>query len=105
MAFRNVKKPGVSVMRRSPCRGRDKTHLQHVATAGAINLLRTVHWLRGGLKAETRIFSFRCTRSLILNMPTASEIWRFTFEALANDGRNCYHVLANDGRRCFSKAF
>jgi transposase len=42
-------------MRRSRYCGRDKTHLQHVATAAAINLLRAIHWLRGGLKAETRI--------------------------------------------------
>jgi transposase len=45
-------------MRRSRYRGRDKTHLHHVATAGAINLLRAVHWLTGGLKAETRTSSF-----------------------------------------------
>jgi transposase len=45
-------------MRRSRYRGRDKTHLQHVATASAINLLRAVNWLSGALKAETRISSF-----------------------------------------------
>ena len=45
-------------MRRSRYCGRDKTHLQHVATAAAINLLRAVNWLRGVLKAETRLSSF-----------------------------------------------
>ena len=45
-------------MRRSRYRGRDKTHLQHVATASAINLSRAVNWLRGELKAETRISTF-----------------------------------------------
>jgi transposase len=45
-------------MRRSRYRGRDKTHLQHVATAGAINVLRAVNWLRGQPKAETRISTF-----------------------------------------------
>lgn len=45
-------------MRRTRYRGRDKTHLQHVATAGAINLFRAINWLRGELKAETRISTF-----------------------------------------------
>jgi transposase len=45
-------------MRRSRYRGRDKTHLQHVATAGAINLFRAINWLRGERKAETRISTF-----------------------------------------------
>jgi hypothetical protein len=29
-----------------------------VATAGAINLFRAINWLRGELKAETRISTF-----------------------------------------------
>jgi transposase len=45
-------------MRRARYRGRDKTHLQHVATAAAINLFRAVNWLRGEPKAETRISTF-----------------------------------------------
>jgi transposase len=45
-------------MRRSRYRGQDKTHLQHVATAGAVNVMRAVNWLRGGRKAETRISTF-----------------------------------------------
>jgi len=45
-------------MRRSRYRGQDKAHVQHVATASAINLLRAVNWLRGVLKAETRISPF-----------------------------------------------
>ena len=45
-------------MRRSRYCGQEKTHLQHVATAVAINLLRAVNWLRGMLKADTRISTF-----------------------------------------------
>jgi len=45
-------------MRRTRYRGQDKTHLQNVATASAINLLRAVNWLIGQPKAETRISSF-----------------------------------------------
>jgi hypothetical protein len=33
-------------------------HLQNVATASAINLLRAFHWLMGKPKAETRVSSF-----------------------------------------------
>jgi transposase len=32
-------------MRRTRYRGLDKTHLQHIATAAAINLQRLVDWL------------------------------------------------------------
>ncbi|WP_119072069.1 IS1182 family transposase [Aggregatilinea lenta] len=49
---------GTLGMRRNRYCGQGKTHLQHVATAAAINLLRAVNWLRGALKAETRISSF-----------------------------------------------
>jgi transposase len=45
-------------MRRTRYRGQDKTHLQNVATASAINLLRAVNWLMGKPKAKTRISSF-----------------------------------------------
>jgi transposase len=49
---------GTLGMRRNRYRGQSKTHLQHVATASAINLLRALNWLRGALKAETHISSF-----------------------------------------------
>jgi transposase len=45
-------------MRRTRYRGQDKTHLQNVATASAVNLLRAVNWLNGKPKAKTRISSF-----------------------------------------------
>ena len=41
-------------MRRSRYRGLDKTHLQHVAIASAINLDRLVAWLDGRPRALTR---------------------------------------------------
>ena len=40
-------------MRRTRYRGRAKTHLQHVATAAAINLKRALAWLGGESKAGT----------------------------------------------------
>lgn len=49
---------GTLGLRRNRYRGQSKTHLQHVATAAAINLLRAVNWLRGVPKAATRISSF-----------------------------------------------
>jgi transposase len=45
-------------MRRSRYRGIDKTHLQHVATATAVNLKRTASWLLGYATAETRVTRF-----------------------------------------------
>ncbi len=45
-------------MRRTRYRGKDKTHLQNVATASAINLFRAVNWPTGEPKAETRLSSF-----------------------------------------------
>lgn len=39
-------------MRRTRYRGQDKTHLQKVATASAINLLRALNWLIGQPKAK-----------------------------------------------------
>jgi transposase len=45
-------------MRRTRYRGQDKTHLQNIATASAINLLRAVNWLVGKPKAETRVSPF-----------------------------------------------
>ena len=44
--------------RRSRYRGMQKTHLQHLATAAAINLLRTVNWLREIPKHKTPVSQF-----------------------------------------------
>ena len=35
-----------------------KTHLQHVATAAALNLVRSMAWLRGVPRAQTRRSTF-----------------------------------------------
>lgn len=45
-------------MRRCRYRGLDKTHLQHVATATAVNLKRAVNWLLGYATAETHVTRF-----------------------------------------------
>lgn len=47
---------GVRALGLRRCRylGEKKTHLQHVATAGAINLLRLAAWLAGETPAQTR---------------------------------------------------
>jgi transposase len=45
-------------LRRSRYRGEAKTHLQHVLTAAAINLVRIYHWLTGTPIAKTRQSSF-----------------------------------------------
>lgn len=45
-------------MRRSRYRGVAKTHLQHVLTATAVNLVRIAAWLRGEPLAQTRISRF-----------------------------------------------
>jgi transposase len=39
-------------------RGLEKTHLQHLATAAAINVTRTVNWLRGDLPVTSKISPF-----------------------------------------------
>jgi transposase len=39
--------------RRSRYRGIDKTHLQHLGVAAAINLLRVVNWLNEIPRAQT----------------------------------------------------
>ena len=41
-------------LRRSRYFGQAKTHLQHVATAAAMNLVRLVHWILGDTPARTR---------------------------------------------------
>ena len=46
-------------MRRSRYSGLPKTHLQHTATAAAINLLRIAAWLDGDTLAPTRISAFQ----------------------------------------------
>ena len=45
-------------MRRSRYRGLDKTHLQHVAIAAAINIDRLVAWFDGRPLAKTRVSRF-----------------------------------------------
>lgn len=45
-------------LRRSRYVGRAKTHLQHVATAAAINILRVVGWLAEAPREGTRMSSF-----------------------------------------------
>ena len=45
-------------MRRSRYRGHSKTHLQHLATATAMNLKRAANWLLGYSTAETRVTRF-----------------------------------------------
>jgi transposase len=51
---------GVRVMglRRSRYIGLEKTHLQHVATAAAMNFVRLFHWLSGEPHAQTRCSAF-----------------------------------------------
>ncbi len=47
---------GVRMMglRRSRYIGQERTHLQHVATAAAINIVRLMRWLNGEPHAQTR---------------------------------------------------
>ena len=45
-------------MRRSRYRGLDKTHLQNVFTAAAMNLTRAVNWLAETPRSETRVARF-----------------------------------------------
>ena len=45
-------------MRRTRYRGREKTHLQHVATAAAVNLKRALAWLDGAPRSGTRVSHF-----------------------------------------------
>jgi transposase len=51
---------GVRVMglRRSRYIGQEKTHLQHVATAAALNLVRSLAWFNGVPRAQTRCSPF-----------------------------------------------
>lgn len=45
-------------LRRARYRGRAKTHLQHVATAVAVNVRRMTDWLNGVPRAQTRCTHF-----------------------------------------------
>jgi len=45
-------------MRRSRYIGQEKTHLQHVATAAALNLVRSLAWFDGVPRAQTRRSAF-----------------------------------------------
>ena len=47
-------------LRRSRYIGQEKTHLQHIATAAALNLVRSLAWERGVPRAQTRCSSFAC---------------------------------------------
>lgn len=49
---------GAHELRRSRYRGQEKTALQHVATAAAINVQRVTDWLAGVPIAKTRVSSF-----------------------------------------------
>jgi transposase len=51
---------GVRVMglRRSRYIGQEKTHLQHVATAAALNMVRSMAWFNGLPRAQTRRSAF-----------------------------------------------
>jgi transposase len=49
---------GALGMRRTRYIGLAKTHLQHVATAAAMNLARLFAWLQGKPRAKTRISPF-----------------------------------------------
>ncbi len=53
---------GVRTMgfRRSRYIGQEKTHLQHIATAAALNLVRCLAWFNGVPRAQTRRSSFAC---------------------------------------------
>ena len=45
-------------LRRSRYIGQEKTHLQHVATAAALNIVRCMAWVNGLPRAQTRRSTF-----------------------------------------------
>jgi hypothetical protein len=45
-------------LRRSRYIGEEKTHLQHVATAAALNVVRSMVWFDGLPRAQTRRSAF-----------------------------------------------
>ena len=55
-------------LRRSRYIGQERTHLQHVATAAAINVVRLIRWLGGVPHAKTRQSPFAQ-----LHRPAASQ--------------------------------
>jgi transposase len=50
-------------LRRSRYIGEAKTHLQHILTAGAINLVRFASWMAGVPHAKTRISRFAALKT------------------------------------------
>ena len=48
----------VTGLRRSRYRGLARTHLQHLASAAALNIIRSVAWLRGERPADTPVLPF-----------------------------------------------
>ncbi len=50
-------------MRRTRYRGINQTHLQHVATATAVNLKRATNWLMGYATAQSRVTRFAALAS------------------------------------------
>ena len=50
-------------LRQARYRGLAKTHLQHLLTAAAMNVVRIVAWLKGGQPAQTRISRFAALAS------------------------------------------
>ncbi|TMD79687.1 MAG: hypothetical protein E6I97_04125 [Chloroflexi bacterium] len=45
-------------LRRSRSIGQERTHLQHLAMAAAMNIVRLMRWLDGKPHAQTRRFAF-----------------------------------------------
>jgi transposase len=45
-------------LRRSRYIGQEKTHLQHIATAAALNVVRSMAWFDGHPRAQTRRSAF-----------------------------------------------
>src|SRR5260370_34784282 len=69
---------GVRVMglRRSRYIGQEKTHLQHVATAAALNIVRSMVWLSGIPRAQTRRSAFvRLYDAASTASPAVSILW------------------------------
>lgn len=46
-------------LRRSRYIGLSKTHLSHVATAAAVNVIQLMSWLRGEVPEQTRVSPFK----------------------------------------------
>lgn len=60
--------------RRSRYRGPARTHLQHVATAVAIDLARVANWLLGGMPRDCSTLSPCCSRDAMLTSLTKSKV-------------------------------